>query len=78
MEAKALQDSGFEAPNLDGLSLNPDDLKEAATLFRRLAKYADHKARAMELRLRGNIPVALLFEAKADAVYKRLPTWARW
>jgi hypothetical protein len=76
--ATALQAAGCEVPNLDGLSTDPGDLFAAALVFGRLAAYADHKGRAMELRAAGDIPAALSFERAAEAQYAKLPSWAKW
>ena len=76
--AEALRAAGCEVPNLDGMSTEPGDLFAAALVFGRLAAYADHKGRAMELRAAGDIPAALSFEAAADRQYAKLPDWAKW
>ena len=68
----------FESPNLDCLSIDPDDLREAANVLHALAQYARRKAEAMEHRLAGNVNVALILEAQLDAQYRKLPEWARW
>jgi hypothetical protein len=68
----------FDAPNLDGLSIDPADLDRAADVFRLLASYAQAKAQAMRLRLAGDVNQAVAMERYCDAEYKRLPEWARW
>jgi hypothetical protein len=77
-EARELKASGFEVPNLDGLSIDPQELREAAGVFTNLAEYARNKASAMENRLNGNIERALYYESLCDGIYRRLPRWARW
>lgn len=78
LTAEALRDAGCVVPNLDDMSTDPTDLHAAALVFGRLAAYADHKGRAMELRAAGDIPAALAFEAAAQTSYRAIPTWARW
>lgn len=77
LTAEALRDAGCVIPNLDDMSPDPTDLRAASLVFGRLAAYADHKARAMELRLAGDIEAALAFEAAADTSYRAIPVWAR-
>ena len=43
-----------------------------------LASYASNKATAMQCRLRGDIPGALMYESIADRIYNRLPEFAQW
>ena len=43
-----------------------------------LLDYALNKAIAMEWRLKGNVKLALSFEATCDRLYQRLPECARW
>lgn len=43
-----------------------------------LARYADTKAEAMERRATGDIAAALRLEEACDAIYSRLPDYARW
>ncbi len=76
--ANALQQSGFEAPNLDGLCIDPKELRQAAAVLQLLGTYAEFKAAAMEKRLAGDINAALRFESGCDSTYRRLPPWARW
>ncbi len=66
----------MEAPNLD--AMNWDELQEASNVFRLLAEYATHKARAMYLRQRGFIVGAMSHEKKCDELYGRLPTGVGW
>lgn len=74
----ALAAAGCVVPNLDDMTDDPTDLFAASLVFGRLAAYADHKGRAMELRAAGDIPAALAFERAADEQFKKLPPWARW
>lgn len=68
----------LEVPNLDCLSDDPADLKEAAQLFGLLSCYCDAKANALRMRQRGDIEAALRLEQNAEQTYKELPQWAKW
>jgi hypothetical protein len=68
----------FEVPNLDCLTIDPIELRRAGDVFSLLACYAEHTARAMELRLEGDTDGARSFERAAQTVYDRLPDWAKW
>lgn len=56
----------------------PSHLAMGAVML--LMSYADFKAAAVIERTRpgGSADVAKEFEAKCDAIYARLPSWARW
>lgn len=43
-----------------------------------LANYASNKATAMQCRVRGDIPGALMYESICERIYKQLPEWAQW
>lgn len=43
-----------------------------------LANYASNKATAMQCRLRGDIPAALMYEDICDRIYSELPEFAQW
>lgn len=58
--------------------LFPQGGKGTRTATSDLACYASNKATAMACRLRGEIAIALQYEAIADRVYDRLPAWAQW
>jgi len=68
----------FDVPNLDDLSVDPAELREAAVVLEKLARYARKKATAMETRMAGNIPAAMVHEVLLERIYKDLPEWARW
>ncbi len=68
----------FEPINLDDLSTDPADYKEADRVLERLAVYCATKAQAMRHRTDGNTSLALIFEARLEAQYNALPEWARW
>jgi hypothetical protein len=68
----------FETPNLDGLSIDADDLDKAAEVLETLARYARRKAKAMRARLSGDVNTALRHEATMERLYETLPEWARW
>ena len=68
----------FEAVNLDDLSTDPHDLREAAEVLGRLSAYAYAKAQAMELRNGGKVAEALRVEKLLEITYATLPEWARW
>lgn len=78
MKAEELRKSGFEVPNLDGLSTDPAELLGAAVVLETLSAYARHKARAMQARFKGDVTEALAYEAWCEALYSGLPEWARW
>jgi hypothetical protein len=73
-----------EIPNLDSF-IDPAELdqfvaecRECERVLASLRSYAEAKAGAMRLRLKGNIEGAQRFESAAETVYGRLPEWARW
>lgn len=68
----------FDVPNLDCLSVNPNDLDAMELVFRTLAKYAKAKARAMRRRSAGLVASALVAEHRCERLYNQLPEWARW
>lgn len=68
----------FEVPNLDGLSVDPEDLMEAAAVYAMLSLYSLYTGRAMRCRMTGRIKEALDLEKQAEGVYKDLPGWAKW
>ncbi len=68
----------FEVPNLDGLSVDPDELLGASHVFYVLHEYARCKAGAMRHRVAGDINAARYLEAECDRLYNILPKWARW
>lgn len=43
-----------------------------------LGHYAANKATAMGCRLRGDVRAAEVYESICEAIYKRLPDYARW
>jgi hypothetical protein len=74
----------LELPNLDCF-VSPDELndvrrelEETISGLEQLKSYAAAKQNAMHCRLRGNIPMAIRFENACQAVYVKLPRWARW
>lgn len=68
----------FETPNLDGLTTDPKDLDNAASVLASLSDYAKTKAKAIRARLVGAIATALLREAECERIYQQLPAWAKW
>lgn len=54
------------------------DFKAMAEVFTQLARYASVKKCATQLRLKGNIAAAQVFEQRCGKIYKSLPEWARW
>ncbi len=68
----------FEAPNLDALTICPQEMDDAQEVLTTLAEYARMKAQAMRQRMRGNIEGALIHEATCERIYALLPQWARW
>ena len=71
-------DSRPEVPNLDGFSVDWEDLAALEVLFNRLAAYAGYRAMAMRLRGQGDVEAALSHERCADEQYRKLPSWAKW
>jgi hypothetical protein len=68
----------FDVPNLDDLSVDPEDSRRAARVMRALANYLDHKRCAMKYRVAGKIEEASAHENTCDRIYRALPGWARW
>lgn len=64
--------------NLDCFTMDPKELYEVGRVFQKLANYATTKSCAMKDRLAGNIKAALESERKCEAIYRTLPSWARW
>lgn len=68
----------FDVPNLDDLSIDPQDLRDAQDVLALAYEYAEQKASAMELRMEGDVATASLFEQRAEEIYFKLPKRARW
>lgn len=68
----------FDSPNLDCLSVDAEDYREASEVLRNLSAYAELKGEAIEQRMSGNIDGALRLEETCEAIYARLPQWAKW
>lgn len=68
----------FDVPNLDDMSVDPNDYIDAEAVLKQLAAYCSLKQRAMRARLSGAVEVAVAWEQQMEAIYKRLPEWARW
>jgi hypothetical protein len=73
--------SKYEVPNLDGMY--PDELRDFARKYRGKHKelittYAKEKARAIELREKGDIGRASSIEAMLEGTYRRLPHEMKW
>lgn len=71
-------------PNLDCETVSPEDMRKLCDFFRKvsdgyrqLSNYSEAKADAMECRGKGNIALALEFEATCDQIYESLPSWAK-
>ena len=62
----------------DYRELFPDGGKGSKTAAADLANYAINKATAMQCRIKGDIPTALMYEGICDRIYDRLPAMARW
>lgn len=74
----------FEEFNPDCL-VDPSELNHARsviqgniTVLRALDQYCEAKAMAMHLRLQGQTDQALKCEGRCEAIYLRLPTFAKW
>lgn len=72
------KDHGFVIPNLDGLSTEPADYLALAQTMLLVSWYLEGKAKAMALRLKGDVNAAVAAEDKIERIYKALPEWARW
>jgi len=77
----AAEDESDKVPNLDAMW--PDDLREFARKYRGKSKtlvvyYAKEKARAHELRERGEIGKAIQIESLLESTYRRLPANLKW
>lgn len=59
-------------------ALTEAELLEATVVLKALSNYAYTKRYAMQLRLKGNITLALSLEKSCDELYDTLPEWARW
>jgi hypothetical protein len=66
----------YEPENLDGFT--EADLLVYHKVYQLLAHYCEDKHRAMVMRREGYIEEALSAEASCEAIYQRLPEWARW
>lgn len=62
------------ATKLRAMEVAPED----ETTRRSLAEYATIKASAMELCASGNVLEAARLEGNCDAIYNRLPDYAKW
>jgi len=69
---------GFQVPNLDDTTCNPKEYLDTASVLENLSKYLRHKAAAQIARKRGNMTTAIMNDQKCDALFKKLPDWARW
>jgi hypothetical protein len=72
-----------DIPNLDAMDYNDlqewrSDLERHFQHFATLTTYANHKARAIELRLRGQIQPALAEERLCQVLFESLPEEYRW
>lgn len=67
-----------EIPNLDDLSVNPEDYGRLQIAFQELAEFCSYKMSAMECRKAGDIEDAKRLERKADRIHARLPLPWRW
>lgn len=66
----------LNVPNLDCMPEN--DLVQAEAVFVSLGEYARLSYLAKRERLAGRIVDASTLERRMDAIYNRLPAWARW
>jgi hypothetical protein len=69
--------AAFEPTNLDGF-FDRAELLKLARVYGYLAAYAEDKAKAMELRVAGDIEAALQYEKACERSYNKLPAWAKW
>ena len=68
----------FDCPNLDDLTIDPQELRQVGNVLYLLSHYARAKANAMEYRLRGRMTDALEHESQCEKLYQKLPQWAKW
>ncbi len=68
----------FEVPNLDDISIDPDDYRQLVVVFGILQEYANTKHQAMRYRTFRELMAALRLEAHLEVLYDQLPEWARW
>jgi hypothetical protein len=73
-----MSDKLFDVPNLDDMSVDPEDYREAARVLRALADYCERKGRAIQNRFKGNILSTGACDRECRMRYKDLPEWARW
>lgn len=57
--------------------LFPNREKGYVAATKSLGHYASNKATAIDCRLRGDIPAALMYESICDRIYRELPAWAK-
>lgn len=62
--------------NLD--AMQHVELLERITAYKNLSQYCELRWFAYHRRLEGKIEEALRYEKKMDALYKKLPQWAKW
>lgn len=62
--------------NLD--ELTPDQLQEAAQVFRNLEGFAKQRAWAIRNRKAGDTEIAIIQEQQCERYYRSLPDWAKW
>lgn len=68
-----------EVPSLDGFTANdPAVYEDASRIYKWMALYCELKAKAMKLRLKGKIAVAVEIEKQLDKIHDELPEWAKW
>jgi hypothetical protein len=74
----------IECENLDAFISREDlrsiksQLMDLQGQIQEIANYAEAKANAMELREKGNVKLALVYDAICEKVYFNLPAWAKW
>lgn len=81
LDPKELRDLGDDAvatPSKYAKEWFGKNTVQTRAAARSLGRYAYAKAEAMAFRLAGNIVSARDNEDRADAIYARLPEWARW
>lgn len=56
----------------------PGTIPELTEALQTLATYAMNKSCGVELRLKGEIARAQVYEEAAEMTYEKLPEWAQW
>lgn len=78
LELQAFWALAKERPEFTARSLFPDRPRGYKRATQGLGEYAINKAIATELRLRGEVEKAIVYEEIGEAIYSLLPKYAQW